>query len=128
MSQGFLNVRTYTSDAIIPVENTIVLISTRNASSGLQLAAVADTNDSGLTETFAFTTPDLDESLSPNGAVPFLNLHIEAEHPGFGRIQINDVQIFPNTVSTQEIMLRPLSDDPRHREEQKIFNITPQNL
>lgn len=127
-SQGYLTARVFTSDASIPVEDATVTV-TQVSPQGLdELLAVWLTDESGKTDTIAIQTPDVSESLTPGGEQPFSLVNITAEHPLYERIVVNDVQIFPDIVSTQIMQFIPLNEFPEAWDQTEVFEVTPQNL
>ena len=102
---------------------------TQKSPEGLtELLAVWITDESGKTQPLTVPTPALEERLAPSRGQPFSLVDVTAEHPLYERIIVNDVQIFPDTVSTQNFQLIPLDEAPEIWNQTEIFDIPPQNL
>ena len=127
-SQGFLVARVFTSDANIPVEDATVTVTQKSPEGLTELLAVWITDESGKTQPLTVPTPALEESLAPSRGQPFSLVDVTAEHPLYERIIVNDVQIFPDTLYTQNFQLIPLDEAPEIWNQTEIFDIPPQNL
>ena len=55
-------------------------------------------------------------------------MDVTAEHPLYERIVVEDVQVFPDTVSMQNLQLIPLAEAPEAFDQTEVFPIPPQNL
>lgn len=88
------------------------------------------TNRSGLLdEPLAITVPDLSAGQSPNtGIIPFAVVNLYARLENFEQIEIENLQVFPDTVTDQDLQLIPLSELPQQWTKTEIFNTPPQNL
>lgn len=127
-SQGYLLARAVTSDAMIPVEDATVTVTQTSAEGIAELLAVWITDESGKTQSIAIPTPDPTVSQAPSQEQPFSLVNVTAEHPLYERIVVSDVQIFPNTVSTQILRFIPLDELPEVWDQTEAFDIPPQNL
>jgi len=88
------------------------------------------TNSSGqLDSPIEITVPDLAASQSPNtGIIPFTAVNLYARAENFEEIEIENLQIFPNTVTLQNLEMIPLSELPTAWNKSEIFNTPAQNL
>lgn len=88
------------------------------------------TNRSGLLdEPVEITVPDLSASQSPNtGIIPFALVNLYARLENFEEINIENLQIFANTVTEQNLEMIPLSELPKMWNKAETFNTPPQNL
>lgn len=88
------------------------------------------TNRSGqLDELVEITVPDLSTSQTPNtGAIPFAVVNLYAKAENFEEIDIQNLQIFADTTTIQNLELIPLAELPKTWNKAEIFNIPPQNL
>ncbi|MBC8570795.1 spore cortex-lytic protein [Zongyangia hominis] len=127
-SQGYLFARVFTSDAMIPVEDATVTVTQISPEGLVELLAVWLTDESGKTDMLMVPTPDLAASQAPSEEQPFASVNITAEHPLYERIIVRDVQVFPNTVSEQELQLIPLNEFPEVWDQTESFDVPPQNL
>lgn len=127
-AQGYFTARAYTSDAWIPVEDVTVTVTEKTPDGLAELLAIRLTDDSGKTESLAIATPELSASQAPSNMQPFRQVEITAEHPLYERILVQDVQIFPNTVTMQNLQLIPLAELPEEWDQTETFHVPPQNL
>ena len=127
-AQGYLVAYTYTSDALIPIEDATVTVTLRTSSGLMELLAIRLTDESGKTDQLTTPTPDLSASQSPSLEQPFTSVDITAEHPLYERIIVEDVQIFPDTVTNQNLQMIPLDEAPEAWNQTEIFEVPPQNL
>ena len=88
------------------------------------------TNRSGtLDEPVVITVPDFSASQSPNtGVIPFAVVNLYARLEDYEEISIENLQIFANTVTVQNLELVPISEFPEKWNQAEIFNTPPQNL
>ena len=126
MSTGYLQVHAFTSIAEIPLKDVAVAITDIDGTA----IAMQLTNHSGLlTSPIAIDVPDLSASQSPGtGIVPFSRVNLYAKGKNFEEIEVQNVQIFANTVTLQNLPLIPLSDLPGKWNNTEIFDTSPQNL
>lgn len=108
-SQGSVIARVYTSDALIPIYNAPVSFTQMQSDGTRTLLAIRQTNTSGLTAPVYLPTPDLSQSLSPGSEqVPYVTVDIQASAPGYNRITVFGVQVFPDVETIQAMQLRPV--------------------
>ena len=126
MSTGYLQVHAFTSIAEIPLKDVAVAITDIDGTA----IAMQLTNRSGLlTSPIAIDVPDLSASQSPGtGIVPFSHVNLYAKGKNFEEIEVQNVQIFANTVTLQNLPLIPLSDLPGKWNNTEIFDTSLQNL
>lgn len=86
------------------------------------------TDRSGRIEPIPIEVPDLDVSLSPNNGIPFTRVNIYARKKGYEQIEGQNVQVFPQTVTDQNLEMIPLSELPDSWKKTEIFDTPPQNL
>ena len=88
------------------------------------------TNRSGtLDSPIEITVPDLSASQSPNsGVIPFTDVNLYASLENFETIEIENLQVFPGTLTVQNLAMIPLSELPNSWNQAEIFNTPPQNL
>ena len=127
-SQGSLVAHAITSNAMIPVEDATITVTQISPRGLAELLAVWITDESGQTTTLTIPTPDCSASQAPSRERPFSLVTIMAEHPLYERIIVNDVQIFPDTVSVQILQFIPLNEFPELWDQTEVFDVTPQNL
>lgn len=123
---GYLQVHAYTSYAQIPLKDVAVSVTdTSGAAIALRL-----TNRSGFLDApIKIEVPDLSSSQSPNtGVIPFTAINLYARLNNFEAIEIENLQIFANTTTLQNLEMIPLSELPQSWNKLEIFNTPPQNL
>ena len=87
------------------------------------------TDRSGRIEPVPIPVPDLAASQRPDtGIIPYTNINIYARKENFEQIEAENVQVFADTVTDQDLQLIPLSELPESWTETEIFRTTPQNL
>ena len=88
------------------------------------------TNRSGMLDVpIEITVPDLSASQSPGtGIIPFAVVNLYAKLEDYEEIDIQGLQIFADTVTTQNLELIPMAELPDRWNKAEIFNIPPQNL
>lgn len=88
------------------------------------------TNRSGqFDEPITIEVPDRSASLSPNtGIIPFTSVNLYARKDDFEEIFVKNLQVFADTVTSQDLELIPLSEFPESYNKSESFTVPPQNL
>lgn len=88
------------------------------------------TNRSGILDSpIEISVPNLSASQSPNtGIIPFSAVNLYARLENYEQIEIENLQIFANTITDQDLKMIPLSEFPEQWNKTEIFNIPAQNL
>lgn len=124
-SNGYLRLRAFTSRAELPLKDVAITITDSKGNT----IAYRTTDRSGLIEELAIETPDIGAGTSPNtGEIPFELVNIYAHLDGYEQIDAENVQIFPNTITNQELSMIPLSELPGKWNQTEIFQTPAQNL
>lgn len=123
---GYIQVHAYTSQAQIPLKDVAVAITETNGSA----IALRLTDKSGqLEKPVPITVPELAASQSPNtGERPYAVVNLYAKADLFEEIEIENLQVFPDTVTIQNLEMIPQAELPDYWNQVEIFNIPPQNL
>lgn len=123
---GYIQVYAYTSDAQIPLKDVAVAITQTDGSA----IALRMTNRSGQLDTpVAISVPDLAASQTPNtGITPYAIVNLYAKTDRYEEIEINDLQVFPNTVTIQNLNMIPQAELPPYWNQVEIFDTPSQNL
>ncbi len=123
---GYIQVHAYTSYAQLPLKDVAVSITDKNGSA----IALRLTNRSGtFDEPVAITVPDLSAGQSPDtGIIPFAAVDLYARLANFEEIHIENLQVFPNTITDQNLELIPLSEFPESFNASQTFPTPNQNL
>lgn len=122
---GYIQVSAYTSNARIPLKDVAISVT---ASDGTAIA-MRLTDRSGRIEPIAIPVPDRAESLTPDtGEVPFTRVNLYARLAGYIQIENEDLQVFADTVTDQNLEMIPLSELPSSWSEKELFLTPRQNL
>lgn len=122
---GYILVYAYTSRARIPLRDVAVMITDQNNS----VIAMGSTDSSGKYGPIPLTVPDRSESLSPGASErPFVTVNIHARREDYEQIESENVQVFADTVTIQNLEMIPLSELPQQWTKTEFFNTPPQNL
>lgn len=122
---GYLQARAYTSRAELPLEGTAVTVVDPSG----RLLGLRLTDSSGLTTPITLEVPDKANSLSPQTGKPVdATVNLYARLDGYAQILVEDVQIFPDVVTIQNLPLVPLSELPEQHNPGQVILTPPQNL
>jgi len=123
---GYIQVNAYASNARIPLKDVAVAV-TDTSGAGIALRL---TNRSGqLDNLIEIEVPDLAAGQSPNtGVIPFAVVNLYARLENYEEIDIENLQIFPNTVTVQNLELIPISELPTAWNLAEVFDTPAQNL
>lgn len=73
--------------------------------------------------------PDIEAGQSPDtGQQPFTRVNLYARLAGYVQIEDEDLQVFPDTITIQNLEMIPLSELPDSWDEKEIFPTPVQNL
>lgn len=125
---GTILTRVYTSQAQIPVVGATVAFTQRGREGRHTLLAVRVTDKNGRTAPVQVSTPDAGASESPGTSDPFAVCDIWAESPGYELLVVENVQIFPDTQTLQELELIPLPEQMTTLLPEHPVNIPSQTL
>ena len=122
---GYIQVHAFAGKSQIPLQDVSILITDDRG----KAIAMRLTDRSGKIEPIPVTVPDRSAGTSPNtGVIPFSRVQIYARLENYEQIEAENVQVFPNVVTTQNLEMIPLSEFPDKWTETEIFNTPPQNL
>ena len=125
-SLGYIQVHTYTSNAQIPIKDAAIAVTDKDGSA----IALRLTNSSGqLDSPISLDVPDLAAGQTPDtGVLPYVVVNIYARAPDYEEIIVENLQVFPKTVTNQNLELIPLSEFPESWNLSETFQTPPQNL
>ena len=131
-STGYIQVYAFTSKARIPLRGVAVMITDRNNSA----IAMGTTDQSGKYGPISLIVPDRSESLSPGsieqpfvtGIIPFSTVNMFARLENYEQIEAENVQVFADTVTIQNLEMIPLSELPQQWTKTELFDTPAQNL
>ena len=122
---GYIQPRAYTSTAQLPLEDVAISVTALDGTA----IAMRLTDRNGLTAPIELPVPDLAESQSPNpDELPFARVNLYARHKDYEQIEIEDLQVFADTVTDQPLEMIPLAELPENWDQRELFVIPPQNL
>jgi len=122
---GYLRANAYTSRARIPLEDVAVAVVDNNG----RLLGIRVTDSSGQITPIRLEVPNLSNSQTPDTGLPAytaVNLYARAE--GYEQILVRGIQVFADTVTSQDLAMIPLSELPGKFNQAEVFDTTPQNL
>ena len=123
---GYIQVHAYTSYAQIPLKDVAVSITD---ASGAAIALRLTNRNGNLDTPIEIEVPDAASSQSPNtGVIPFATVNLYARLNRYEAIQVDNVQIFPNVITLQNLEMIPLSELPKEWNKSEKFTTPPQNL
>ena len=122
---GYIQVHAYTSNAQIPLQDVSIMITDENG----KAMAFRLTDRNGKINPIALSVPDVSAGISPNtGIVPFRSIGIRARVENYEQIEAEGIQVFPNTITLQNLEMIPLSELPHQWTKRERFDTPPQNL
>ena len=123
---GYIQVHAYTSDAHIPLKDVAITITDPKGSA----IAMRLTNASGaFDQAVEIPVPDLSAGQAPNtGIRPFSTVNLYGRLTDYETIEIENMQVFPGTLTVQDLALIPLAEFPAAWDQSIIYNTPPQNL
>lgn len=119
---GYIQVSAYTSIARYPLQNVAIAVT---ATDGTALA-MRLTDRSGRIEPIALPVPEKQESQAPEA--PFTTVNLYAHLKGYEQVEAENLQVFADTTTIQDLEMIPLSEFPDVWNKTEIFNTPPQNL
>lgn len=124
-STGYIQVRAYTSNAQYPLQDVAITVT---ATDGTAIA-MRLTDRNGRIAPIPVPVPDRNESLSPDPAErPFAVVNLYAHKRGYERIESENLQLFADTTTLQNLEMIPLAELPGSRNQYEVFDTPPQNL
>ena len=122
---GYIQVRAYTSYAQYPLQDVAIAVT---ASDGTAIA-MRLTNRNGLIEPIEVPVPDKSESQAPDpGEKPFTSVNLYAHKKGYEQIESENLQVFAETTTLQNLEMIPLAELPDSWDQTVIYDTPPQNL
>ena len=122
---GFIQLRAYTSAAQFPLENVAVTVTAPDGTA----IAMRLTDRSGRIQPIEIPVPSRQESLQPDPPEqPFAVVNLYARKNGYEQIESENIQVFAETTTFQNLEMIPLAEYPALWNQTVIFNTPPQNL
>lgn len=122
---GYIQVHAFASNARIPLQNvTVVITSTDGTAIAMRL-----TDRSGQIVPIPIPVPDRVDSLSPNPPDrPYAVVNLTARLQDYEQIFVDNLQVFADVTTDQDLELIPLSELPESRNKSERFETQTQNL
>ena len=122
---GYIQVRAYTSTAQFPLKNVAITVTSADGTA----IAMRLTDRSGLISPIEIPVPDRSESLTPDPPEqPFAIVNLYAHLQGFESIEAENLQVFADTTTLQNLEMIPLAELPEQWDQLVIYDTPPQNL
>lgn len=122
---GYIQVHAYESYARLPLKDVAITVTAEDGTA----IAMRLTDRSGQISPIEIPVPDLAESQSPNPPErPYALVNLYAHLRGYEQVDAENLQVFADTVTDQDLMLIPLSELPGQWDQTVIFDTPPQNL
>lgn len=91
--------------------------------------AVRLTDRSGKIEPLEIPVPDSSASQTPNtGVIPYTTVNVYARLEDYELIEAENVQVFADTVTNQNLEMIPLAELPAAWDKTEVFDTPAQNL
>lgn len=122
---GYIQVRAYTSIAQYPLQDVAITVT---ATDGTAIA-MRLTDRNGLIRPIPIPVPNKSESQTPDPPEqPFAVVNLYAHLRGYERVESENLQVFADTTTLQNLEMVPLSELPSSWDQTVIFDTPPQNL
>jgi hypothetical protein len=124
-STGFIKLRAYTSTAQFPLKDVAITVTAPDGTA----IAMRLTDRNGLITPIEIPVPDREESLQPDPPErPFATVTLYARKQGYEQIESENLQVFADTTTYQNLEMIPLAELPGAWDQTVIYNTPPQNL
>ena len=124
-STGYIKVHAYESFAQLPLKDVAITVTSADGTA----IAMRLTDRNGLIDPIEIPVPDKAESLTPDpGETPYAVVNLYAHLRGYEQIEAENLQVFAQTTTNQNLEMIPLSELPDQWDQYVIYNTPPQNL
>ncbi len=122
---GYITVHAYTSYALLPLKDVAISVTAPDGTA----IAMRLTDRNGLIVPIEVPVPQRSASLTPNtGETPYTAVNLYARLKGYEQIEIENLQVFADTTTNQNLEMIPLSELPGQWNQTEIFDTPRQNL
>ncbi|MBO5129391.1 MAG: hypothetical protein J6B95_03480 [Oscillospiraceae bacterium] len=122
---GYIQVYAFTGKARIPLADVAISVTAPDGTA----IAMRVTNRNGLIEPIEIPVPDIEAGQTPDtGQIPFTRVNLYARLKGFEQIENEDLQVFPETTTDQDLEMIPISELPDTWDRRELFVTPAQNL
>ena len=124
-STGYIQVRAYTSNAQYPLKNVAITVTSQDGTA----IAMRLTDRNGKITPIPIPVPDKSESQSPDPSErPYAVVNLYARLKDFEQTEAENLQVFADTTTIQNLEMIPLSELPDQWDQMIIYDTPPQNL
>ena len=122
---GYITVRAYTSYAQLPLKDVAITITAPDGTA----IAMRLTDRNGQIAPVAVPVPARSASLTPGAPeAPYTVVNLYARLRGYEQIEVENLQVFADTTTDQNLEMIPLSELPGKWNQTEIFDTNRQNL
>lgn len=122
---GYIQVNAYESYARLPLKDVSIAIT---ATDGTAIA-LRLTNPSGQITPVEIPVPPLQDSQAPDPPeLPYATVNLYAHLQGYELVGVENIQIFADVSTVQDLMLVPLPELPERWDLAQLYDTPPQNL
>lgn len=122
---GYIQVHTYTGFAQLPLEDAAITVTSADGTA----IAMRITDRNGRITPIQIPVPDLAQSQYPDpGEKPFVTVNLYAHKHGYEQIVSENLQVFADITTEQDLMMIPLSELPQSWNQSVLYDTPPQNL
>lgn len=122
---GYIQVHAYTSNARLPLQDVAITVTSEDGTA----IAMRLTDRSGKIRPIEIPVPDKSESLTPDASQrPFATVNLYGRISGFEQIENENLQVFADTTTDQNLEFIPLAELPGQWNQTVIYDTPPQNL
>ena len=122
---GYIQVNAFTSIARIPLENVAISVTAQDGTA----LAMRLTDRNGLIRPIEIPVPARSAGLTPDsGVLPFTSVNLYARLEGYEQVENEGLQVFPGTVTNQDLEMIPHSELPASWSKIGVFETPAQNL
>ena len=122
---GYIKVNAFKSYARLPLKDVAITITSDDGTA----IAMRLTDRNGQIVPVEIPVPDLAESQVPDpGVRPYAVVNLYAHLRGYEQVESENLQVFADTVTDQDLLMIPLAELPAQWDQTVIFNTPPQNL
>lgn len=124
-STGYLKIKAYASAAKYPLEDVAVTVTDYDGTA----LAMGLTDRNGIIAPIEIRVPDKSESQAPEpGEIPYERVNLYAHARGYEQVYAENIQIFADTVTAQDLKMIPLAEYPELYDQNALYFTPPQNL
>ncbi len=129
MQKGYVTVRAFTREQISPVSGASVYIVTNGENGEKNIERLLITDENGKTPVIEIDAPDIELTETPDyTGTPYTLIDIFVYRDAFYTIKVEDVQVFADRVTVQNIEMIPLPENFNEVDDVNVFVVKPQNL